>query len=346
MYHGEEDAEWVAQVRAPKRPSAAMTDASTSGNSRWLASTQGEERAHERERELRAMVGRELPPRAAKAERRSSTELIKRSVPPGQDTLACAVRWESLPALPFTPSEVYPDLVTSTTPLDENSPSRVRAEGRVSSHKARGPFVIAADERTTWVAPLQLQKLGMKPPIWCLSRQELCETLSYFKSYQGGHYDKGDRCLGYLVDAFPARTDCCVQSGRVLIGHAGGCGDPNIPGQLRCSQDRDNPRVRALINCSEYGIPVVVIVGSGYAAFPRLQEMGVRYAVLGYYLVTAYWPEAEPVAAPIVSGAAYHVRYKFKFSWVESQGKPWFVAPLACVTHAASVRPEPGSNSP
>ena len=28
------------------------------------------------------------------------------------------------------------------------------------------------------------------------------------------------------------------------------------------------------------------------------------------------------------------------------RGKPRFVAPLACVKHAASVRPEPGSNSP
>jgi hypothetical protein len=44
---------------------------------------------------------------------------------------------------------------------------------------------------------------------------------------------------------------------------------------------------------------------------------------LDYHLVTAYWPEAELVAAPIVGRAAYHVRYKFKFSWVESQGKPW-----------------------
>jgi hypothetical protein len=28
------------------------------------------------------------------------------------------------------------------------------------------------------------------------------------------------------------------------------------------------------------------------------------------------------------------------------QAEAWFVAPLACVKHAASVRPEPGSNSP
>lgn len=47
----------------------------------------------------------------------------------------------------------------------------------------------AFDSRETWVKPerdLKLRENG-RPPIWCEGRQELCETLDYFKSYQGGH---------------------------------------------------------------------------------------------------------------------------------------------------------------
>jgi hypothetical protein len=46
---------------------------------------------------------------------------------------------------------------------------------------------------------------------------------------------------------------------------------------------------------------------------------------------------------PTTPGSFHFIQVKFA---ALPQGKPWFVAPLACVKHAASVRPEPGSNSP
>lgn len=95
------------------------------------------------------------------------------------------------------------------------------------------------------------------PPIWCMvstftlgswepllnpgglqGRQELCEALPYYHSYQGGHYDKGEgvscrfklrslrpvaspdeRCIGYLLDGFPSPKDCCADGGWVIISH-------------------------------------------------------------------------------------------------------------------------------
>ena len=50
-----------------------------------------------------------------------------------------------------------------------------------------------------------------------------------------------------------------------------------------------------------------------------------------------------PRVVPVLGAGYPRVTHPFA---ALPQGKPWFVAPLACVKHAASVRPEPGSNSP
>ncbi|GAA5940957.1 hypothetical protein JCM1841_003567 [Sporobolomyces salmonicolor] len=220
----------------------------------------------------------------------------------------------------------------------------------------------ALDSQTNWVEPerdLQIRANG-KPPIWCMGRQELCESLEYFKSYQGGHYDSQERCLGYLLDGFPSANDRCEIQGRIIISQCGlpplsslpfltplGGGGSSLSSkgsyELHASQTRHNVRMRALKNCMEVRTPVVLIAGSSWDFFPRLRRMGaeqdgedgVRYAVLGCYFVTAIWAEGEPVASPPTSvpststssereQANYHVRFKVRFEWVESQGRPWF----------------------
>ncbi|GAA5960144.1 hypothetical protein JCM21900_002419 [Sporobolomyces salmonicolor] len=205
----------------------------------------------------------------------------------------------------------------------------------------------ALDSQTNWVEPerdLQIRANG-KPPIWCMGRQELCESLEYFKSYQGGHYDSQERCLGYLLDGFPSANDRCETQGRIIISHGGGGSSLSSKGsyELHASQMRENVRMRALKNCLEVRTPVVLIAGSSWDFFPRLKRMGVeqdgedgvRYAVLGCYFVTAIWAEGEPVASPPTSVPStstssereqenYYVRFKVRFEWVESQGRPWF----------------------
>lgn len=73
------------------------------------------------------------------------------------------------------------------------------------------------------------------------ARQELCESLSYFRSYQGGVYSQKRRARGYLLDGHPAvyvlvlrmqvlckdhlecvcyRQDLWHADGRCIISHA------------------------------------------------------------------------------------------------------------------------------
>ena len=44
-----------------------------------------------------------------------------------------------------------------------------------------------------------------RPPIWAVSRQEVCESLAHFRSYQSGVYHSGGVAHGYLLSGFPAK---------------------------------------------------------------------------------------------------------------------------------------------
>ncbi len=66
------------------------------------------------------------------------------------------------------------------------------------------------------------------PLVWADTRQELCEGVTYFKSYQSGIYFRHDIAFGYLLDAFTAERDFI--GSHVVISH----GSPPFP-QIPCT---------------------------------------------------------------------------------------------------------------
>ena len=56
-----------------------------------------------------------------------------------------------------------------------------------------------------------------QPLVWAQYRQELCEGVSYFRSYQGGIYFRNGIVFGYLLDAFGAERDYI--GSHVVISH-------------------------------------------------------------------------------------------------------------------------------
>ncbi|SGY17989.1 BQ5605_C015g07945 [Microbotryum silenes-dioicae] len=231
------------------------------------------------------------------------------------------------PPPPYTPSFAMPPTADTTAP---NALGAILSPAPVPETDTRKTFSI---DKSDWVQPEKDLKISDEgyPPIWCQSRQELCEALPYFRAYQGGHYDLGERCIGYLLDGYPAPGDRCEAKGKIIISHGGGCseGDGNEFRLVR-DQTRDNIRVRALINCHKTQTPVVLLAGKNYAHFPWLGMRDVRYCVLGYNKISAadlhrssiVQVEAEP--SKTTSGSAYFTRFKFLFEWVSSQGQPWF----------------------
>ncbi|KAA1106904.1 hypothetical protein PGT21_050368 [Puccinia graminis f. sp. tritici] len=188
-------------------------------------------------------------------------------------------------------------------------------------------------DKSEWFFPHNLKKIEGRPPIYSQNRQELCEALPYFRSYQSGCYVSDQRATGYLLDGFPAPRDVFEDSGRVVISHAGGGsiisrleGSKAPKLTLARSQDRESAPVRELLKCKHECVPVALIAGVKYAGMPWIRKYdSVRYAVLGHYLVTHSWPELESIGEP---SNVRRFRFKFRFQWVSSQGDPWWLSDL------------------
>lgn len=116
--------------------------------------------------------------------------------------------------------------------------------------------------------------VGSTPPAWAATRQELCETLPYFRAYHAGCHarlahsassrlqrlttgmtkwsehtvDSVERegvPYGYLLGGFGAPRDVWAHQGRVIISHGGGKSAP-LHGLLSNSDDLDDTAHSAL----------------------------------------------------------------------------------------------------
>ncbi|ODO06332.1 hypothetical protein L198_01564 [Cryptococcus wingfieldii CBS 7118] len=192
------------------------------------------------------------------------------------------------------------------------------------------------------------EKPKERPPVWAESRQELCEALPYYRSFQSGLYMHSKVTFGYLLEAFPAplvlyimgdndlltlglSRDAWASNGRVIISHGGGqCICPKLPNGkqgppvLQADQSRSDARVDALLTAAERRTPIVLIAGEGYKELPW--KLDCAYVVLGWYWISYTWVEAEPAykGTKPPSGRDYFHRIKIRFDWVESQGDPWW----------------------
>ncbi|TFK68699.1 hypothetical protein BDN72DRAFT_768985 [Pluteus cervinus] len=172
---------------------------------------------------------------------------------------------------------------------------------------------------TTYRPPLPFH-----PPIWAQSRQELCESFDWFRSYQGGVYHANNAVKGYLLSAFPASRDCFEHAGKLIISHGGGKAEclhthkGHVAADDQLAQDKS---VRALLTTYYECRPLVLVIDDKYTLFPYdLGTKDITYAILGFYTIVAAWAEYQPAH----NERGRVVRYKFAFRWCESQGQPWW----------------------
>ncbi|KAK0203612.1 hypothetical protein DFS33DRAFT_1332731 [Desarmillaria ectypa] len=171
------------------------------------------------------------------------------------------------------------------------------------------------------------QPLPKYPPIWARSRQEVCETWDWFRSYQGGVYFSQNEAKGYLLSAFSSKRDGWFHNGKLIISHGGGKAESihRTKGyhekQAASDQNAEDFSVRALLNNFHNNIPVALLIDDKYVHFPfSLDAQDVAYAVLGFYKITHVWSDLQPAN----NNRGRVVRYKFAFQWYESQGQPWW----------------------
>ncbi|KAJ3733588.1 hypothetical protein DFJ43DRAFT_995109 [Lentinula guzmanii] len=166
-----------------------------------------------------------------------------------------------------------------------------------------------------------LQELSVMPHIWAQSRQEVCESFEWFRSYQSGVYFANNVTKGYLLSGFPAKRDGFFHCGKLIISHGGGKAESvqQSKGQMKLrladDQKAEDKSVRALLTNYRQQIPLVLLVDDRYALFPyNLGGKNITYAVLGVYTITHTWAEYE-----ITKSGEKHVRFKFSFQWCEEQ---------------------------
>ncbi|KAF9501944.1 hypothetical protein BDN71DRAFT_1407155 [Pleurotus eryngii] len=182
--------------------------------------------------------------------------------------------------------------------------------------------------------------LQIKPPLWAVSRQEVCESFDWFRSYQGGVYHANGFAKGYLLSAFAASRDIFHHGGQIIISHGGGKWESQhmtrgqVETHLADDQLAQDKSVRALIANYNSKRPLVLLIDDKYALFPfDLSASGITYAVLGFYFISDYWAEYQKAS----NERGRVVRYKFAFQWCSNQGIPWWLHPNASAspsTHA------------
>lgn len=156
------------------------------------------------------------------------------------------------------------------------------------------------------------------------TRQEVCETLHYFRAYQGGVYYRDDIVRGYLLGghgteyeytspflstsliAFQlgylpsrrqvsnlARVNTCLFVGKHFTHLSPRRGGKNeILSRSAMDQSAKDVSVRSLINTRNSESPVILLADDSYKYFPYdLAARGYCYVVLGAYVITDAWRE-------------------------------------------------------
>ncbi|KAJ6590248.1 hypothetical protein B0H10DRAFT_806878 [Mycena sp. CBHHK59/15] len=231
------------------------------------------------------------------------------------------------------PSENESDFLDSLRLLDpadiqDNLLSRSTQETEFRNDKVEPehePHPVSVPPRYSTKRPLK-----ELPPIWAQSRQEVCESFDWFRSYQGGVYQNGGFVRGYFLSAFSANRDGFYQDGKIIISHGGGKAESVKirNGRITTKAPADDQReqdisVRALIKNYNESRPLVLLIDDKYEPFPfDLGSRDVYMAVLGFYRIIHVWAEYQPSTS---SASGRVVRYKFAFQWCEDQGRPWWI---------------------
>ncbi|KAF2743310.1 hypothetical protein M011DRAFT_529213 [Sporormia fimetaria CBS 119925] len=156
-----------------------------------------------------------------------------------------------------------------------------------------------------------------RPEVWAETRQEVCETLPYFRSYHGGTYSTGGYVRGVMQDKGAFSRD--YTDSNVVICRAGGGMVKDKSGKMVLGSDRgENSASASLRNCMQYYSPVVIITGQENPTLPVRPEH--TYCVLDYFKPTHIWSER--------SGGKTMLRYRFeklnlnKPCWWQAEAEP------------------------
>ena len=132
---------------------------------------------------------------------------------------------------------------------------------------------------------------------------DLCETLHYFRSYQGACHSTGGFVRGFMFDKVAHPRDY-IDSNVVIARAGGGQVKDKDSGEMKASGDQAEGTVsQNLRNCMSHYNPVVIITGVDNPHIPSQPPH--QYCVMDYFKPTHIWFEKSGDSRKIV-------RYRFE----------------------------------
>ncbi|KAF2454032.1 hypothetical protein BDY21DRAFT_291810 [Lineolata rhizophorae] len=128
-----------------------------------------------------------------------------------------------------------------------------------------------------------------EPLVWADDRTALCESLPYFRAYQGACYSNECRSKSFLFDKYSHSRD--IITDKVVLARAGGgMSRKSLADEMEQSKDQENSsHVRSTINSMELYVPVVIIFGNENSKIKS--KMPHIYNVGDFFKITHVWYE-------------------------------------------------------
>jgi alkylated DNA repair dioxygenase AlkB len=196
------------------------------------------------------------------------------------------------------------------------------------------PDLLKLSRRLTFREPLEKKPAPRgKPEVWAPGRQELCETLPYYKSAHSGCYSNGNTIYSFMFDSAGVGRE--YMDSDVIIARMGGYMESDVKTGVvsqKDDHDMDAKQPQSVLNNMAHKNPIVIICGDKNAG--AITTMPHRYCVLGWFKPTHVWAEKTSTKKKTVTT----IRYRFERL---DTSKPSWYHPIP----AESVEPEPPADA-
>lgn len=196
------------------------------------------------------------------------------------------------------------------------------------------PNLLELSRRLTFREPLEKKPAPCgKPEVWAPGRQELCETLPYYKSAHSGCYSNGNTIYSFMFDSAGVGRE--YMDSDIIIARMGGHMESDLKTGV-VSQKNDHEMTekqpQSVLNNIDHKNPIAIICGDKNAG--AITTMPYRYCVLGWFKPTHVWAEKTSTKKKTVTT----IRYRFER--LDTSTPSWY-HPVP----AKSVEPEPPANA-
>jgi hypothetical protein len=290
-------------------------------------------------------------PRKRKAEGSQSTPRKKAATPKAKAEVTKGPKVPKVPKIPKAPKTPKAGKTPASKPsvvlAEDDDPTLTLPSPLSSQLDLEAEFPIDAGLLKLSKAMTRREPLASKPDpigrpeVWAPGRQELCETLPYFKSAHSGCYANGGTVYAFMFDSAGVGRE--YMDSDVVIARMGG----NMTTDVKTGfmyQTKDHlmreMQPQSLLNNIAHKNPLVIVCGDKNEG--ALTKMPHRYCLLDWFKPTHVWGEKT------MDRKSPRTTIRYCFERLDRSKEPWYKPTSAAITAPDSPVSEslPDSGSP